>query len=577
MPNKIRLGKVLRMTLAVPLLISVATACSSNSDGKSSGDSSVSPSAGGQSSASADNTATGGNKPEQATLSFLSAWNGGGGSFPQDQVNNPVAKRVKEVTGVTLKLESITTNETEKLNTIFASGTVPDMVNAPFWSTTGGEGQVIKKAALEGQLLDLTPYLDKYPNVKKLLTTGVAKDFSEFEMNSPDFQGKTYVIPMQTPDGTPESIHNWNYGLYARGDILKALNVNPADIDTEDKLFDLLVKIKNGNFKDISGKPVIPAGTMHDGWDYGQFLKGWSDYNISDYRQDGSGKLQFWMFSKDEEDKLSYMRKILAGGLFDPEAFSNTDTMANEKLATGKLAVFAAQDMAEQLDKTLYKSNPEMQYELLGPLKNKSGKIATQVEKPGRSGFPVIFLSAKIKNPDAALRFLDYINSDEGRLLAYWGIEGKDYQLENGVPKWIPDVKQKYDNDPDSMRDAGLKYLNSNFIGGFSSDVTWPKSDAEKTSREKLQASFSAKMPIQIIDKVSANYLAWSWPKWQQYRDATGSLNYGDEFKKALFAKSDDQALKILHDIQDKFRAAGAEEMTEYVAQQAATRDDIGF
>ncbi|MBB6675623.1 ABC transporter substrate-binding protein [Cohnella nanjingensis] len=556
------------MTLAVPLLLSAATACSSsNSDNKPSG----------QTEPSASSTASGGDKPEQATVSFLSNWNGGGGSFPQDQVNNPVAKRVKEVTGVTLKMESITTNETEKLNTIFASGTVPDMVNAPFWSTTGGEGQVIKKAALEGQLLDLTPYLDKYPNVKKLLTTGVAKDFAEFELNSPDFQGKTYVIPMQTPDGTPESIHNWNYGLYARGDILKALNVNPEDIDTEDKVFDLLAKIKNGNFKDISGKPVIPAGTMHDGWDYGQFLKGWSDYTISDYRQDSNGKLSYWMFSKDEEDKLLYMRKILSNGLFDPEAFSNTDTMANEKLATGKLAVFAAQDMAEQLDKTLYKSNPEMQYELLGPMKNKSGKIATQVEKPGRSGFPVIFLSAKIKNPDAALRFLDYINSDEGRLLAYWGIEGKDYQMENGVPKWIPDVKQKYDNDPDSMRDAGLKYLNGNFIGGFSNDVAWPKSEDEKTKREKMQGSYSAKMPIQIIDKVSANYLAWDWPKYQQFRDTTSSLNYGDEFKKALFAKTDDQALKILHDIQDKFRAAGADEMTEYVAQKAAERNDIGF
>jgi len=548
------------------MLLTAVTACSGNS----------SDNAGGSDGPGASGAATDAGKPEPVTLSFLSAWNGGGSSFPQDQVNNPVAQRVKEVTGVTLKMESITTNETEKLNTIFASGTVPDIVNAPFWSTTGGEGQVIKKAALEGQLLDLTPYLDKYPNVKKLLTTGVAKDFAEFELNSPDFQGKTYVIPMQTPDGTLESIHNWNYGLYARGDILKALNVNPEDIDTEEELFDLLVKIKNGNFKDISGKPVIPAGTMHDGWDYGQFLRGWSDYNISDFREE-NGKLTFWMFSKDEEEKLLFMRKIIGNGLFDPEAFSNTDTMANEKLTTGKLAVFGAQSMLATLQNTLYKTNPEMQYELLGPMKNKSGQIATQVEKPGRSGFPVIFLSAKIKNPDAALRFLDYINSDEGRLLAYWGIEGQHYQMVNGVPKWIPEVKQKFDENTDLKRDAGLNYLNANFIGGFSPDVAWPKTEDEKTKWEKLEESFSKKMPIKIIDKVSANYLEREWPKYQQYLDATSSLNYGDEFEKALFAKTDEQALKILHDIQDKFRAAGAEEMTEFVAQKAAERTDIGF
>jgi putative aldouronate transport system substrate-binding protein len=568
--SKNRLKSILCMTLVVPLLSLVVTACT-GSGGKNDSSPSVSPSASAPSASGTEPNGSSAAPPEQVTLSFLSAWNGGGGSFPQDQANNPVAQRIREKTGVTLKMESITTSEVEKLNTIFASDTVPDIVNAPFWSTTGGEGQVIKKAAMEGQLLDLTPYLDKYPNVKKLLTTGVAKDFSEFELNSPDFGGKTYVIPTETPDGTPESIHNWNYGLYARGDILKALNVNPADIDTEDKLYDLLVKIKNGNFKDIGGKPVIPAGTMHNGWDYGQFLKGWSDYNISDFRQ-VDGKLTFWALSKDEESKLLYMRKLFANGLFDPEAFSNTDTTANEKLATGKLAVFGAQPILDILQKTLYKTNPDMQYELLGPMKNKSGKIATQVEKPGRSGFPVLFLSAKIKNPDAALRYIDYVNSDEGRLLANWGIEGKDYQMVNGTPQWIPEVKQKYDDNPDLKRDEGINYLPGRFIGAYSS-VT----PGLPPQWQKLEDSFAAKMPIQIIDKVSASYLEREWPKYQQFQEAVSSLNYDEEFRKACFAKSDAEALKILHNIQDKYRAAGVQEMTDFVAQKAAARNDIGF
>ena len=65
------------------------------------------------------------------TLTFLSAWNGGGAGFPQDQENNPVAQQIREKTGVTLKLESITTSEVEKLNTIFASGTVRISLTRP--------------------------------------------------------------------------------------------------------------------------------------------------------------------------------------------------------------------------------------------------------------------------------------------------------------------------------------------------------------------------------------------------------------------------------------------------------------
>ncbi|PRX71615.1 putative aldouronate transport system substrate-binding protein [Cohnella sp. SGD-V74] len=559
-----KLKSSLSMMIAVPMLVLTVAACSGNGGSNSSG------------TPSGSSEQKGSEAPKAVTLTYLSAWNGGGGAFPQDQENNLVARQIREKVGVTLKLESITTSEVEKLNTIFASDTVPDIVNAPFWSTISGEGQVIKKAAMEGQLLDLTPYLDKYPNVKRLLTTGVSKDFYEFEMNSPEFEGKQYFIPVETPDGTLESIHNWNYGLYARGDILKALNVKAEDIDTQDKLYDLLTQIKNGNFKDIGGKSVIPAGTMHNGWDYGRYLMGWSDYNISDFRLEG-GKVTHWTLGEDQEPRLLFMRKLISNGLFDPEAFSNTDTTANEKLATGKMAVYGAQPMMDQLSKTLYKTNPEMQYELLGPMKNKNGEIATQVATPGRGGFPVIFLSAKIKDPEAALRYLDYVNSEEGRLLAYWGVEGQTYMLDNGQPRWLPEVKQKYDNNPDEKRDEGLNFLPGRFIGAFSSDVTWPQPEDQKTEWRKLEESFWKKMPIKVIDKISANYVAREWPQYDKYRDATNSLNFDTEFRKAIFAKSDEEALKMLRDIQDKYRAAGAQEMADFVAEKAAARDDIGF
>lgn len=514
---------------------------------------------------------------EPVTLTYLSNWNGGGGGFPQDQENNPVAKRIREKIGVTLKMESLTTSEVEKLNTMFASDSVPDIVNAPFWSTTGGEGQVIKKAGAEGQLLDLAPYLDKYPNVKKLMTTGVSKAFTEFDLNHPDFQGKTYLIPTETPDGTPESITNWSYGLFARGDILKALNIKPEEVNTQDKLIDLLKKIKDGGFKDISGKPVIPAGTMHNGWSYNEYLAGWTDYTLSDFRKGEDGKLSFWMFSKDEEEKLMFMRKLIKEGLFDPEAFSNTDTMAKEKLATGKVAMFGAQPMLGDLQRSLYKTNPEMQYELLGPMLNKSGKIKTQVSSVGRGGFPVLFLSAKTKYPEKALEYIDYVNSDEGRLLAHWGIEGEHYTMENGQPKWNPEFKKQFDENPDVKRDAGLNFIPGRLIGGFSNNVTWPPAEEDKTQWDKLADSFKAKLPVIVDDRISANYLTREWPKYQQYQEVVSSLNYGTEFQKACFAESDEAALKILHDIQDKFRAAGAEEMTKFVEEKAASRTDIGF
>ena len=512
---------------------------------------------------------------EEVEITFLSCWNGGGGGFPQDQINNPVAQKVKELTGITLKMESITTNETEKLNTMFASGVMPDFVNAPFWSTTGGEGKVILKAATEGMLLDLTPYIDKYPNIKKLYEIGVARDFKEFDLNHPDFGGKIYIIPQQTPGENPEDVTNWAYGVYARGDILKELGVNPEEVNTSEKVYELLVKIKEGNFTDTTGRPVIPAGTWHNGWDYNQFLGTWSDYTISDYRQE-DGKVIHWIFSKDQQEKLMFMRKLVKEGLLDLEAFSNTDTMAKEKMAVGKIAVFGAQSGMDHFKTTLYTTNPEMKYELLGPLLNKSGKIKTQVEKKGRSGFPAMFLSATTEKADAVLRFIDFCNSEQGWLLAQWGVEGVHYTMENGKPKWIPEMKEKFDNEVNFKRDQGVGYLGG-FIGADGKPSLWPVPEEDKTQFDKWQDEYKAKLPIVFIDKVSANYLERDWPELTDYRDKTSTLDYEQEFRKAIFAPTDEEAVQILEDIKQKYVEAGILELTEHVAQKAAERDDIGW
>src|SRR4051812_5947363 len=98
--SKNRLKGILCMTLALPLLAMSITACSES---------------GGQNEPGASNSTvpsgSGTDQAKQVTLSFLSAWNGGGAVFPQDQTNNPVSQRLREKTGVTLKMESITTSE----------------------------------------------------------------------------------------------------------------------------------------------------------------------------------------------------------------------------------------------------------------------------------------------------------------------------------------------------------------------------------------------------------------------------------------------------------------------------------
>ncbi|NLG24208.1 MAG: ABC transporter substrate-binding protein, partial [Clostridiales bacterium] len=473
-------------------------------------------------------------------------------------------------------------NETEKLNTMFASGLVPDLVSAPYWSTTGGEGKVIKEAAAQGMLYDVTDLLDKYPNVKKLYEVGIAKDYLQFDVDHPDFNGRRYVIPQQTPSDSPLDITNWTYGAYARGDIIKALGVDPTTITSAEALYDLAVKIRDGGFLDTTGKPVIPMGTWHNGWSYGEFTDSFGKgYFISDYRQREDGTIYSWQFDDVEEQKLLYMRKLISDGLLDVECFSNTDTMAKEKMAIGKIAIFGAQSMVGSLQPTLYATNPEMEFVLLGPMINQKGDIVTQVEKKGRSGSPVLFLGAGTTKAEDTLRVLDYLNSDEGKLLAKWGIEGEHYTMNaDGIPIYDPELKAKMDADPKVRWNLGLDTFANQFIGADDRTSKYPTPEDQKSYYDKLLDSFKAQLPIVQIDKVSVNYLTRDYEKLAEYQDAVSTLDYEAELRRAYFAASDDEALKILADARQRMLDAGAEGLWAHIQARVASYpnpDELGF
>lgn len=45
------------------------------------------------------------------------------------------------------------------------------------------------------------------------------------------------------------------------------------------------------------------------------------------------------------------------------------------------------------------------------------------------AGWSGMFISKKCKDPEAAIRMIAYMNSEEGQHLALWGREGIEYEL----------------------------------------------------------------------------------------------------------------------------------------------------
>lgn len=199
---------------------------------------------------------------EKIEYSYLICWNGGGAGFPTEETGGSIYQAFVDKTGVVLKVETIVTSEREKLATIFASGDVPDIVNAPYWNTNpGGEGELIKNAAVDGLVLPLNGLYEQFPNVKRAMEEGISATFKTMHVEHPEFDGERYVIPHQTPR-TNDDVRNWAYNLFARGDIMEDLGIAPESVTTQDDVYNLMVAIKNGGYVNITQTEVDEDGTL---------------------------------------------------------------------------------------------------------------------------------------------------------------------------------------------------------------------------------------------------------------------------------------------------------------------------
>ena len=94
-----------------------------------------------------------------------------GEALPTDQINSPVAQKIKELTGITIDWHSTGhPSGLEELTLALASGDIPDVIENYLDHSGRPEATVIFKAAREGMFVDLKPYLEKTKIYSKYIT-----------------------------------------------------------------------------------------------------------------------------------------------------------------------------------------------------------------------------------------------------------------------------------------------------------------------------------------------------------------------------------------------------------------------
>ncbi|MGG4395509.1 extracellular solute-binding protein [Paenibacillus thiaminolyticus] len=558
-------GKWTALLLAIIMLLS---ACS--------GGGSSSKSAEGGGSADADQ----GEKPAtwiaDRTIKGRIFMNGVMNDISQNQIDNEVAKKIKELTGITLEWENTPANSSlEGLTAGLATGDLPDVIVSYLNHSGRPEMPVLLKAAREGMFTDLTPYLKDTKVYSKYFEDGyLPVDTKNGVMFRPEFNGSSYFVHMRINREGGQETRKWVGGPHIRKDIAEALNVDPKSITTSEQLYELAKKIKAGNFKDENGKDIYPIGPRYWGGNDNSYLYSDLWWGDEGFFRDSDGVIKHESQTEYSMKRIEFVQKLLNEGLIHPEYYTMDETRATEGALNGSFAIIS--DMHNYLE-----FNKDMHYLPIGPLDSVEGPY--QMSLTYKSGYNIWAIPATTERPEEIVKFADFLASREGKLLWQYGIEGRDYTLdENGNPIVKQEVIDLKKQDPKAAQQLAFQGAGDTwgeYLGNTDLDPVADFGEAEYGN-----AAFPAENegPNNIAD-----YFGWDEKyKNAKIQDGYGPLsflgeyekgtelktaldNYNESLIRAYYSKSKVEAAKIMESVNKQLEAADLQGYIQLLEQKS--------
>lgn len=349
---------------------------------------------------------------------------------------NLVSKKITEETGVTINFVTPAGNETEKLNSMISSDTLPDLVTLGWWEPQTQE--MVEK----GIVYSLNELADEYdPYFYQVIDQDCADWYTKEDGNLYCYPNSSY-----TPRDYEEHDNiGSNQNFLVRKDIYEA--IGSPDMTTPEG-FCAAVKAAAAAFPEVDGYPLIPIGADEfkpEGCNsFDKYLQ-----NFLAVPNEEDGKIYDRYTDREYIAWLKVFRELAQEGYLADDIFIDRRTQIQEKIAQGRYfcMLYQGQDMLDQ-QKTLYVNHPERIYMAIEGPKNSSGEDPV-LPGTGINGWTVTFISRNCKNPDRAISFLSYLISEHGQKMVYLGVEGEMYDIVDGKPVIRQEVQAALDTDRD--------------------------------------------------------------------------------------------------------------------------------
>lgn len=432
--------KVVSLMLVSAMVAGMLAGCGSDS-GSSKGESSTETGSAAEASSSGE-TADDADDKSPITFEYFNA-DGKNGNW-----DNPVAKAITEATGVTLDVSYPVASQgdaKEDIALMIANDEYPDMIYAK------GSATDLYQA---GALIDMTDLIEKYgPNIKKMY--GAEMEKLKWSQDDPGIYQLSYAGVNQktlTTGGScqiqwaalKENDYKYPKTLDEYEKMIKSyLAAHPKTEDGLD-MIGITMSASDWHWMITLGNP---AGLIADASpDNGQWIID-DEYNV-----------HYKHVTDEEKEYFKWLCRMYNEGILDPNFATQTDDDYIAKVASGRVvAITDAEWHYSQCEATLVADGKVDQTYVGLPVTLREDQVEKALLYQGTTVGWGIGITKSCEDPVRAIKFLDYLCSDEGQILYHWGIEGENYFLDDdGQPYRTDEEVAKAQSDPDYAKNTGI-------------------------------------------------------------------------------------------------------------------------
>jgi putative aldouronate transport system substrate-binding protein len=469
-------------------------------------------------------------------------------------------KKMEKDAGVEITWQQISSDWDQKKGTLLASGDIPDLIIGAGAITDSDFSQ------FKGLFADLTPLINKYaPNIQKMF-----KEHPELKQMSTEADGKIYGLPKYQRFWPATATRQYINKVW-----LNKLGLKEPT--TWDELYNVLLAFKtkdpNGNGKAdeipmdwAPGMGYFNALSMLGG--EGITLSGPNGFYVD------NGVVKNIFVDERYKKLVEFLHKCWSAGLINPEVFTQ-DYTHYQNLARSSDAPkvgFTFGWMATDRFGPTWAS----QYESLPPLKpsaDYTGKMSWEYDYYGLNyGTDMVEMSAKCKNKEAAMKFIDEFYNPVNSIQVLFGSIGPNIK-DNGDGSYtvLPPSDPKMDPGTwkwtSTLADDGPMYISDSIKLTLPSDpanaveetkVLDPylnQIDPNKDVWPGLFIKFSDADNVKMAT-LNTNLYNLYYAKWAQWITKGGVDQEWDSYVQQMKKAGLDEVTRIMQDYYDKWKAS---------------------